>query len=813
MAAQDEKKGMAKAAVFALIGATLAVASAAVLIHFKANWGIAALICAVLAGLLMEGFSVAVTSAGYLSLAVPLYFLVMFNQSINGNLSFPGTGLAFGVALAGVAGLARLIVPFPEKSSHTVSSRLAGYGLNIVKVALAGGAAVGAVKTPLGVLVGAVAAAGVWLFLDQVLVPWVFGSTEDDDTVALWDKVPLVGRSIFCLMPVVGVIAGWVRSDVQADVLSVVGVALVGFAFRAAAKYYIDEIVVQDQHELVLGLNQAKHRERVLKDQLTNLQSENKQFREELTSVYTMAESLGASTRVEDSVEVVGYMIKTLRIPFQSCVILLDKNGTLTPVLSQTRYQSVLNMSHLLQLEETVIKEVFQSGKAQLVPHVKASPEGRIFKDERSVMCVPLPVSKEIVGVIYVGSANPNTHNDEHLKHLKMIASLAAPSIKSAMLFQEKDDNLRVEQTIRAGVEAKNAQLAELQSMGQRMGATLKTANTIRVVSESLKKMTRAQSVILFTRDTENPDLHALKAEYADTPYDGYVNNLALRDDEGLLGKAINLKTTLLVRDTEMSDLHHLLSSERSVAVAPLLISASDGDSGDKSSSAQEFLGCLYVGAAEKNALTEDHRNLIETVSYQTAMALKNARLYEQTQRQALTDGLTGLYTHRLFQEKLSEEIELAKQTKQELVLVMVDCDNFKTFNDTLGHPAGDALLKDVASLLKDKVRTSDIVARYGGDEFALLLKHTRKEDALRMCERIREAFQLRFGGNSVQVTSSIGLACFPTDAVTKTDLAKAADDALYVSKRGGRNQVAASKTLQERTTKPLVEEVLVRIR
>ena len=102
-------------------------------------------------------------------------------------------------------------------------------------------------------------------------------------------------------------------------------------------------------------------------------------------------------------------------------------------------------------------------------------------------------------------------------------------------------------------------------------------------------------------------------------------------------------------------------------------------------------------------------------------------------------------------------------------------------------------------------------MARYGGDEFALLLKQTRKEDALRMCERIREAFQLRFGGNTVQVTSSIGLACYPTDAVSKKDLAKAADDALYVAKRGGRNLVAPSKTLKERHAKPIVQEVLAR--
>ena len=102
-------------------------------------------------------------------------------------------------------------------------------------------------------------------------------------------------------------------------------------------------------------------------------------------------------------------------------------------------------------------------------------------------------------------------------------------------------------------------------------------------------------------------------------------------------------------------------------------------------------------------------------------------------------------------------------------------------------------------------------MSRYGGDEFALLLK-TSKENALLMCERIREGFQLRFGGYKVQVTSSIGVAGYPRDATTLKDLAKAADDALYVAKRGGRNLVSPSKTLEERSTISLVKEVLLRV-
>lgn len=779
----------------------------------KISWG-PAIVCVLVSAIVLEAVSVSLTTAGYFSLAAPLYFLVVSGGLIDDQQYAGMLPALLGVSVAGLCGLARLVAPLPENYHHSTQSRFAGLGVNVLRVALVGAALAGALRADLEILVSAGAAYAAWMIVDLVLVNPVLSLTEDKETVVIWSDFPMTARAVLALAPVAGAVgSGLVKDGVQASVLAVVGTALVGLVFRGTARYHLDEIIVRDQKDLIMSLNKAQHNERKLKEQNAVYHSENKQFQDELGSVYAMAESLGASTKVEETVTVVGTMIKTLRIPFQSCVILLNKNGALMPVLSETPYRDVLAMSHLLQLEETLIKEVVDTRKARLKPELSASSEGRIFKNERSVMCVPLLVSKETVGVIYVGSVNPHTHTDEHLKHLKMIAAFAAPSIKTAILFEDKVREVVDERTIREAVEAKNAQLAELQNMGQRMGATLKTSTTIQVVSESLKKMiSEAQSVILFTPDTEQSTGHALKAEFADTPYEGYVNNLALRDDEGLLGKAISLKSTVLVQDTDMYDVQNILGSEHSVVVAPLMSSSTEVGKGQSTDNAeQELLGCLYVGAAKQNALTEEHRNLIETVSYQTAMALKNARLYEQTQQQALTDGLTGLYTHRLFQEKLSEEIEWAARHDQEIVLVMVDCDNFKTYNDTLGHPAGDALLKEVASLLKDKVRSTDIVARYGGDEFALLLKQTRKEDALRMCERIREAFQLRFGGNSVQVTSSIGLACFPTDAVSKKDLAKAADDALYVAKRGGRNLVAPSKTLKERLGARLVEEVLAR--
>jgi diguanylate cyclase (GGDEF)-like protein len=762
-------------------------------------------------GLLLEGMSVSVSGVAFYSLSAGVVLLSVFAGGQPGSVQEALAALALSVSLAGLVGLGRFFGSHPDGFQGSLSSRLSGFGLNVLRLALVAGVALGITASGLGVLAAAAAGYSLWLIFDL----FVLGPMSDkvEESQGLWDRIPFA-RKAFLPIPVLLGIAGSavMPDDTQLSLVLVAAVAAVGLAFRNIARYYTEELLVKDQETLEINIKQLASQKDRLEQQLSVAQAEQTQATTELRSVYTMAESLGASTKVEDTLSVVAYMVKTLRVPYRSCVIFLEQAETLAAVHKDTdeAIDKVLSMSHLLNLEEALINKVMQTGKAQWKPDMGTSAEGRIFKDERSCMCVPLLVNKKPIGVIYVGSLNADTHNQEHFNALKMVAALAAPSIKTATLFEKNVERLRTEKSARQGVEAKNAQLAELQLMGQKMGATLKTDTTIKVVAEALLKMTPAQSVILFTPDkTAGADGHLWQAEFALTPYDAYVRNLALRDDEGLLSRAVSTHRTLLIRNLANSDLRNILGAENSIVIAPLLSGAGDNEA--DGAHEQELLGILYVGAAAQDALTEDHGNLIETVSYQAAMALKNARLYEQTQQQALTDGLTGLFTHRLFQEKLGDALVSAENTHRPMVLAMVDCDNFKTYNDTLGHPAGDALLIEIASLLKDKVRPDDIVSRYGGDEFALLLKNTGKEEAVRVCERVREAFLLRFGGQEVQVTASIGLACYPIDAVTKKDLAKAADDALYVAKRGGRNRVSASKTLSERSVKPLVEEVLVR--
>lgn len=170
-------------------------------------------------------------------------------------------------------------------------------------------------------------------------------------------------------------------------------------------------------------------------------------------------------------------------------------------------------------------------------------------------------------------------------------------------------------------------------------------------------------------------------------------------------------------------------------------------------------------------------------------------RLREKLAELAITDPLTGLYNRRHFEEILGSEMARIRRYGGVCSLAMIDLDFFKNYNDTLGHLAGDDLLRELAALLRSHIRVSDVLARYGGEEFALIMVNTPKGEAARAMERLRilvEAFPFR--GTSVQpngrLTVSVGIASCPEDAGDYEELVEKADAALYSAKRLGRNQV-----------------------
>lgn len=170
------------------------------------------------------------------------------------------------------------------------------------------------------------------------------------------------------------------------------------------------------------------------------------------------------------------------------------------------------------------------------------------------------------------------------------------------------------------------------------------------------------------------------------------------------------------------------------------------------------------------------------------------SRDLEYTYALATTDGLTELFNHRYFQEQMTQNIETSKRYGKNFSLIMIDIDFFKKFNDTYGHQSGDAVLRQVASILKKNVRSSDIVCRYGGEEMSIILTNTGYDEAIitakKICNAVSENPLKIVNGNTVNVTISLGVSTYPQNGETTQDMIKFADDCLYAAKENGRNQV-----------------------
>jgi diguanylate cyclase (GGDEF)-like protein len=206
-------------------------------------------------------------------------------------------------------------------------------------------------------------------------------------------------------------------------------------------------------------------------------------------------------------------------------------------------------------------------------------------------------------------------------------------------------------------------------------------------------------------------------------------------------------------------------------------------------------IGVVTFYHREPHSYTPEELRFLTTFAGTVSIAVDNARLYGEQARLAVTDGLTGLFNHKRFHEGLAAELGRATRYRHPLSLVLIDIDHFKSFNDAHGHQAGDALLRNLAALFKAAARQYDLVARYGGDEFAFLLPQTDKHQAVLLAERLcRLVERQRWEGEELipggKLTLSLGVASFPEDAEQASDLVERSDQALYRAKKRGRNQV-----------------------
>ena len=208
----------------------------------------------------------------------------------------------------------------------------------------------------------------------------------------------------------------------------------------------------------------------------------------------------------------------------------------------------------------------------------------------------------------------------------------------------------------------------------------------------------------------------------------------------------------------------------------------------------KQVVGVLVLSHYASPVFARDAQAILKLVQNQVAIVFDNARLYEAARRLAITDGLTDLYNHRFFHELFEKEYKRSDRYNTVFSLIMLDIDNFKKVNDTCGHLCGDEILKGLASLIKDCLRSIDIVGRYGGEEFAILLPETTGQEAVQTAERIRRSVEEHTfigNGKGLRITVSQGVATYPSPGVQERfDVIAKADKALYGAKETGRNRV-----------------------
>jgi diguanylate cyclase (GGDEF)-like protein len=198
------------------------------------------------------------------------------------------------------------------------------------------------------------------------------------------------------------------------------------------------------------------------------------------------------------------------------------------------------------------------------------------------------------------------------------------------------------------------------------------------------------------------------------------------------------------------------------------------------------------VAGGRQTPFTPEESELFGVIILQGEAALKNLELFEEVKSLAVRDGLTGLYNYRHFWELLAHEVEQSRRYHTSLSLLFLDLDNFKVINDTLGHAQGDVVLKTLADYLREALRHADVICRYGGEEFVVLLPKTTVEQGMKLAERLRRRISeiiIPLPEHDLQFTVSIGVAGLLPGMVGE-DLVAAADAAMYRAKQAGKNQV-----------------------
>jgi diguanylate cyclase (GGDEF)-like protein/putative nucleotidyltransferase with HDIG domain len=393
---------------------------------------------------------------------------------------------------------------------------------------------------------------------------------------------------------------------------------------------------------------------------------------------------------------------------------------------------------------------------------------------------VPLMVYNRAVGVLAVLSKQERAFDEGHLELMRVLASEAAVALENARLFK--------------GEQTKSRHLTLLNNISRNAIATLNPDEMLSRITTELEQGLSYDHIGIGILDYA-AKVVVIQAE-AGRRHAGLQRQIPF--GEGLVGRVARSGEIKAVRDfsAELSSGGPVLQDSSSGVALPILY----GD---------QLHGVLYVESLEPCDFSEEELQLLETLADLISGALHSALTFQKAQDQAITDGLTRVKTHRFFMETLSAEWKRATRAGRPFSLVLIDLDRFKFVNDFYGHLEGDVVLKRVGQILEENCRRSDIVARYGGDEFVVLMPETNAEQARQLTNKLRAWISSDNLLREKNVTGSFGIASYPVHGSTPQELIQVADASMYLSKHQGGNAVSTADHFDPEEAKRWKRDVL----